>query len=162
MDGIDWNAFNDELTASDKKDLENLGSGESSFVEVPDGKYEVKLTRLELGMSKAGNPTAYINFQVLSGDEADNTIYYTMSVGGNKKAWKLSMFTNFVTKLKSGVPFTYDEFKTADGGFDGFKFEDSIEQAYEAITKNGIEYAIEKTTNSAGYTKIEIIDVYDE
>lgn len=160
---IDWDAFKAELSEKDKKTLEKMGqeSDSGDFEEVPDGDYEVRVSRLELGTSKSsGNPTAYVNFDIIAGDYEGDVIYHTFSLGGNKAGFKLKKFVDFVMTLKSGVDFSYDNFKDENGEFDGYLLEKAIEDVFEAIGDN-TEYAIEKSTNKGGYREIKVTQVFD-
>lgn len=159
---IDWDAFKAELSEKDKKTLEKMGqeSDDGEFEEVPDGDYEVRISRLELGTSKAGNPTAYVNFDIIAGDYEGDVIYHTFSLGGNKAGFKIKKFVDFVISLKPGVDFSYDNFKDANGDFDGNLFEGVIDSVFEAIGNN-TEYAIEKSTNKGGYREIKVTQVFD-
>lgn len=167
MSDIDWDAFNKGLTGKDKRTLEKIGAEEdddenkNEYYEVPDGEYEVELTSVRLGVSKSGNQGAYINFEVLTGEEEGEDIFYYMGLDGNKRAWKFKLFCDFMNNLKSGVEFSYANFKNEDGGIDGEKLEDTIDEALGEIGGNKIQYGIKKVTEK-GYTHIYITDVFDE
>lgn len=159
---IDWDAFNAELTEKDKKTLEKMGQDTSGeFEEVPDGEYEVRISRLEFGTSKNGNPTAYVNFDIIAGEYEGDVIYHTFSFGGKSPAFKLKRFVDFASTLKSGVDLSYENFKNENGDFDGEKLENAIAEICDIVCDK-TEYAISKTTNKSGFRDIKVLEVFDE
>lgn len=64
----------EELAASQKEITENASGGD--YPEVPVGKYEVKVDKLECKMSKNNNPMVSIWFKVLEGDFKNSIIFY--------------------------------------------------------------------------------------
>ena len=160
---IDWDAFKAELSEKDKKTLEKMGqeSADGDFEEVPDGDYEVRISRMEFGTSKNGNPTAYVNFDIIAGDYDGDVIYHTFSFGGKSPAFKLKKFVDFASTLKSGIDLSYSNFKDENGDFDGEKLENAINEIFDIIGDK-TEYAINKTTNKNGFRDIKVIEVFDE
>lgn len=65
----------EELAASQKEIQENAGGG-GQREEVPVGKYEVKVDRLECKRSKAGNLMVSIWFRILKGKFERSVIFY--------------------------------------------------------------------------------------
>ena len=160
---IDWDAFKAELSEKDKKTLEKMGqeSADGDFEEVPDGDSEVRISRMEFGTSKNGNPTAYVNFDIIAGDYDGDVIYHTFSFGGKSPAFKLKKFVDFASTLKSGIDLSYSNFKDENGDFDGEKLENAINEIFDIIGDK-TEYAISKTTNKNGFRDIKVIEVFDE
>lgn len=64
----------EELKASQKEIQENASGGD--YPEVPVGKYEVKVEKLECKKSSKGNPMVSIWFKILTGDYKDSMIFY--------------------------------------------------------------------------------------
>lgn len=65
----------EELAASQKEINENA-SGSGDYAEVPVGKYEVKVEKLECKMSKKNNPMVSIWFRILTGKFENSMIFY--------------------------------------------------------------------------------------
>lgn len=63
-----------ELAASQKEIQDNSGGG--NYEEVPVGKYEVKVEKLEAKLSKSGNPMVSIWFRILKGKFEKSVIFY--------------------------------------------------------------------------------------
>lgn len=74
FDKYNKNINAEELAASQKEINENSSSGD--YPEVPVGKYEVKVDKLEAKKSKSGNPMVTIWFKILEGDFKDSYIFY--------------------------------------------------------------------------------------
>ena len=64
----------DELAASQKEIQENSNGGQRD--EVPAGKYEVKVEKLEAKRSKNGNPMISIWFRIMEGKFEKSVIFY--------------------------------------------------------------------------------------
>lgn len=64
----------EELAASQKEIQENANGGQRE--EVPVGKYEVKVDKLECKKSKSGNPMVSIWFRILTGKFEKSVIFY--------------------------------------------------------------------------------------
>lgn len=64
----------EELAASQKEIQDNASGGQRE--EVPVGKYEVKVDKLECKMSKAGNMMISIWFRILEGKFEKSVIFY--------------------------------------------------------------------------------------
>ena len=63
-----------ELAESKKEIQENATDG--NYKEVPVGKYEVKVDKLECRTSKSGNPMVSIWFRILTGNFEKSVIFY--------------------------------------------------------------------------------------
>lgn len=63
-----------ELAASQAEINANASSG--NYEEVPVGKYEVKVEKLECKMSKKNNPMVSIWFRILNGNYENSLIFY--------------------------------------------------------------------------------------
>lgn len=65
----------DELAAS-QKEIQDNANGGGQREDVPVGKYEVKVDRLECKLSKNGNPMVSIWFRILTGKFEKSVIFY--------------------------------------------------------------------------------------
>lgn len=89
-----------ELQESIQKAKENGGN----FEEVPVGKYEVKVEKIELGETKDGKPMGKIQFRIVEGKYKKSCLFYNqVLVGKDKETGKLTAFGihNFNLFLKS-------------------------------------------------------------
>jgi len=65
----------EELAASQKEISENANGG-GSYEEVPVGKYEVKVEKMEAKMSKTNKPMVTVWFRILKGKYEKSMIFY--------------------------------------------------------------------------------------
>lgn len=69
--------INSEELAASQKEIQANASGGGNYEEVPVGKYEVKVDRLECKKAKtSGNPMVSIWFKILKGAHANSMIFY--------------------------------------------------------------------------------------
>ena len=73
----------DDLKAS-QKEIQANSNGGGNYEEVPVGKYEVKVEKLECKMSKSGNPMVSIWFRIMTGKYEKSLIFYN---GVFKEDW---------------------------------------------------------------------------
>ena len=64
----------EELAKSQKEITENAKGG--NYPEVPVGKYEVKIEKMEAKMSKTNKPMVSVWFKILTGSFKDSMIFY--------------------------------------------------------------------------------------
>lgn len=109
--------FNDlydakELQESIKKAKENGGN----FEEVPVGKYEVKVEKIELGETKDGKPMGKIQFRIVEGKFKKSCLFYNQVLVGKDKetggltAFGIHNFNEFLKSLDTTVEVEFKDF----------------------------------------------------
>ena len=68
--------INAEELAASQQEINANAKGGGNYKEVPLGKYEVKVEKLECKMSKSNNPMVSVWFKILEGDYKDSMIFY--------------------------------------------------------------------------------------
>ena len=68
--------INAEELAESQKEINQNAQGSGNYPEVPVGKYEVKIEKMEAKMSSKGNPMVSIWFKILTGGYKDSMIFY--------------------------------------------------------------------------------------
>lgn len=68
--------INAEELAASKKEINENSKGSGNYEEVPVGKYEVKVEKLECKNSSKGNPMVSIWFRILEGKFEKSMIFY--------------------------------------------------------------------------------------
>ena len=145
-----------------KKDMaENKKGG---YEELPDGTYDVALMGLELGETgdkskNPGSPMVKAKFEVLAGDHADRWIFMNQVVSTGAG---LGICLHFI---RSMIPDNgkYVELRDAfhPDYFSSYgEFGKNLEGA-GAFIKENFEFALKVSTNSKGFKKYEIVEVYD-
>ena len=70
------NNINAEELAASQKEINENAQGGGNYEEVPVGKYEVKVEKLEAKMSSKGNPMVTIWFRIVNGKFEKSMIFY--------------------------------------------------------------------------------------
>lgn len=130
-----------------KEDIEKAAENQRDYDEVPDGDYEVAITKMELRESKTHKPMLTTWFKILEGTYKGQLIFMYQLVD---EAFKIHIANEFLRGLGTGLNVEFNSFVQYDA---------LIKEAFEA-TKN-YEYALEYTHNSKGYAEYKITDVFD-
>jgi hypothetical protein len=99
-----------------KKDVESAAANTGDFVEVPDGNYEVKVTKLELGetgeKSKTpGMPMVKVWFDIVAGEFKGQKIFMNQMMTSGFGIHKLN---TLLTALETGIPVVFENFAQYD------------------------------------------------
>lgn len=132
-----------------KSDIESAASNDGDFVEVPDGNYEVKVTKLELGQTgekskTPGMPMLKVWFTVLAGDYKNQHIFMNQML---TTGFGIHKANQLITDLESGVPVTFEDFD---------QYHNMLEQVFNAIDNIG-EYELAYSHNTKGYAVYNIV-----
>lgn len=145
-----WEKFDQAIdTEALKKDVEAAAeNGGGEYREVPVGKYEVKITKLELTESKSGKPMMTCWMQVLDGDYKGSYIFYNQVL---HTGFGIHTANEFLRSLDSGIDVQFESFK---------QYHELLLDIHEAIDGK-LEYALEYGENSRGYKTYKIVEVFD-
>lgn len=150
----DFNKLYDakELQESIKKAKENGGN----YEEVPVGKYEVKVEKIELGETKDGKPMGKIQFRIIEGKFKKSCLFYNqVLVGKDKETGRLTAFgmynfNQFLKSLDTRVNVEFVDFNQyADMLLD-------IAEDVEALT-----YAIQYGKKN-DFPTFKVLDIYED
>ena len=145
---INWEEFDKDVDIENlEKDVEKAATGDFSGEDVPYGKYEVKITKLELTQSKKGDPMLSVWFQIINGDYKDRLIFMNQVV---LQGFQIHTANEFLRSLQTDEPV---EFK----GYS--KYNILILNIYEKIVNN--EYELDYTENKKGYKTFKILQKYE-
>lgn len=132
-----------------KSDIESAASKSGDFVEVPDGSYEVKVTKIELGetgeRSKTpGMPMAKVWFDILAGEFKGQKIFCNQML---TTGFGIHKFKELLTSLESGIPVEFENFT---------QFAELMKQIFNAV--DGVaEYELAYGHNNKGYATYTIV-----
>lgn len=145
---INWEEFDKDVNIENlEKDVEKASTSEFSGEEVPYGKYEVKITKLELTQSKKGDPMLSVWFQIINGEQKDRFIFMNQVV---LQGFQIHTANEFLRSLET------DE--TVE--FKGYaKYNILILNIYEKIANN--EYELDYQENKKGYKTFKILQKFD-
>lgn len=132
-----------------KQDIESAASNDGDFVEVEDGNYEVKVTKLELGQTgekskNPGMPMLKVWFDILAGDFKNQKIFCNQML---TTGFGIHKANQLLTDLESGVPVTFENFD---------QYHNMLEQIFAAIDGTG-EYELAYSHNNKGYAVYNIV-----
>lgn len=95
---MDWSKFDEQIDVEglqkDVKDAEENGGGTRG--DVPIGDYEVKIEKLELDQSKAGDPMVKVWFRILEGDYKKSVIFMNQVI---KQGFQIHIVNEFLRSI---------------------------------------------------------------
>ena len=132
-----------------KQDVESAASNSGDFVEVPEGDYEVKVTKIELGetgeKSKTpGMPMAKVWFDILAGDFKGQKIFMNQMLTTGFGIHKMNELLN---SLETGIPVVFENF---------VQYNDLFKQIFEAVDGKA-EFQLAYGKNNKGYSTYTIV-----
>lgn len=131
-----------------KSDIKEAEENGSDFKEVPHGSYEVKITKLELGESKKGDPMFTCWMKILSGEYKNSLIFMNQVV---TRGFQIHIVDEFLRSLGTDVDVEFTSYA---------QYANMIMDIAEAIDEDGLEYAVEYGENK-GYNTFEITEVFE-
>ena len=127
----------------------NGGSGD--YKEVPVGKYEVKIDKMELKESSKGDPMFFCQFRILQGDFKNSCLFWNQVI---TQGFQIGQVNRFLRSLQ-----VFDdsevEFK------DYAQYNELILDVMEEIDSNGTEFLVEYKKSKKDFPIYTIKDVYD-
>lgn len=147
-----WEEFDEKVDVEGlKKDVKEAAENSGDYKEVPHGKYEVEVNKLELKKSKKGDPMLSIWFKILNGEFKGSIIFYNQVL---TNGFGLHNANEFLRSLDSDVEIEFVNFKQYHG---------MLLDIYEAVNGN-LEYALDYQANSKNkdFSTYEIVDVFDK
>lgn len=144
-----WDKFDKAIdTEGLKKDVDDAKQGQKEFKEVPHGKYEVEIEKLELVASKKGDPMVSVWMKIISGDFKNNRIFMNQVI---TKGFQIHIVNEFLRSLDSGIDIEFDTYK---------QYGELLMDVHEAIDGQ-LEYAVEYGEKK-GFNTFEIQEVFDK
>mgnify|MGYP001355780646 FL=1 len=144
-----WEKFDKAIDIEGlQKDVQEAAENGANFREVPHGEYEVKIEKLELVESKAGDPMVTVWFKVLAGDYKGSMIFMNQVI---TKGFQIHIMNEFLRSLDSG----YDvEFRSYS------QYGQLLMDIHEAIDGR-LEYGLKYGEGKKGFSTYEITDVWE-
>lgn len=143
-----WSKFDKAIDVKGlQADVKEAAENNSSFKEVPHGQYEVKIEKLELGLSKAGDPMVTCWMKVLDGDFKGSLIFMNQVV---TKGFQIHIVNEFLRSLESGIDI---EFKTYS------QYAQLLMDVHEVIDGKQ-EFALDYAEGKKGFSTYEITEVF--
>jgi hypothetical protein len=144
-----WDEFDKAIdTDGLQDDMKEAASNQKEFKDVPHDTYEVKVEKLELVKSKAGDPMVSCWMKILEGDFKGQLIFMNQVVN---QGFQINIANGFLEGLDSGVDVEFINYKQY-----GSMLMDIAEEIDGVL-----EYQVEYGQNSKGFNTFEILDVYE-
>lgn len=144
-----WDKFDGNIDVEALKgDIANAAEGILEFKEVPEGRYEVSIEKMELKESKTGKPMLSVWLKVITGEYEGSIIFYNQVL---HTGYGIHNANEFLRSLDSGVDVTFDSFK---------QYNSLISDVHEAIDGN-LEYDLEYGKNKKGFSTYKIVDIFE-
>ena len=91
-----------------KNDIQNTAESTPEYKEVPHGTYEVKVEKMELTLSKKGDPMVSIWFRILNGEYKNSMIFYNQVV---VQGFQVHLANEFLRSLDSGIDVEFNDYE---------------------------------------------------
>ena len=149
---MDFTKFNNLVDLDGlKKDAAEAANNSFDDSEVPYGKYEVKLEKLELVPCKSeknkGMPMVSAWFRIISGDQKNRLIFLNQLV---TQGFQIHLMKEFLDSMDSGCDITFEDYN---------QFGNLLMDITEASSNTG--FVLDYYENKKGYKAYEIEEVFD-
>lgn len=144
-----WAKFDQMVdTEGLKKDVKEVAENKIDYKEVPEGRYEVKIEKIELRQSKTGRPMVTFWFRILEGEYENQYIFWNQVVD---MGFGLHKVNEFLRSLDSGLEVQFENFT---------QYGQLLMDIHEKIDGR-LEYGLKYSKNNKGYDEFEITDVFE-
>lgn len=144
-----WEKFDKAIDVEGlQKDIQEAAQNGGNFREVPHGQYEVKIEKLELVESKAGDPMVSCWMRVLVGEFKGSLIFMNQVI---TRGFQIHIANEFLRSLDSGLDV---DFKTYS------QYGQLLMDIHEEIDGE-LEYGLKYGEGKKGFSTYEITDVYE-
>lgn len=132
-----------------KKDVETAAASTGDFVEVPDGNYEVRVSKLEIGETgpnskTPGMPMAKVWFDIVAGDFKGQKIFMNQMLTSGFGIHKLN---TLLTALETGIEVTFENF---------IQYNELLKQIFAEVDGKA-EYELAYGHNAKNFATYEIV-----
>ena len=146
---INWAEFNQKVDLEGlKNDIQNAAESTPEYKEVPHGTYEVKVEKMELTLSKKGDPMVSIWFRILNGEYKNSIIFYNQVV---VQGFQVHLANEFLRSLDSGIDVEFNDYE---------QYSNLLMDIHESINER-LEYALEYGQGKNGFNTYKITEVFD-
>ena len=145
-----WDLFDKAIdTEGLAADIKEAAENGASFKDVAHGEYEVKVDKLELVASKAGDPMVTIWFKVVSDGEFKGCrIFFNQVV---KQGFQFHIVNELIRAMGTDIQPEFVSYK---------QYGNMLMDVFEAIDGN-VEFALNYSEGKKGFSNYEITEVFD-
>lgn len=131
-----------------KEDVAKAAENGGDYKEVPNGNYEVKITKLELTASKKGDPIVSCWFKILAGEYENSIIFMNQVI---TQGFQIHIVNNLLRSFDTGIDIHFDDFD---------QYEQLLMDVHEEIDSKKLEYGLELGENK-GFKTFKITEVFE-
>ena len=155
---LDFSKFDEQVNtqqlAADAAEAAKNGGG---FSEIPDGKYDTRIEKMEIAETKDGRPMFKAMFRILDGEHEKACLFMNRVIFGTKNdAAMIGSVVGFLQKLEAldedGAPIIC-EFQSYS------QFNDLVLDIAEAIEADGLGYTVDYKKDD--FNSISIEEVFE-
>lgn len=147
---MDFSKFDKQVDLEGLKqdimDAEENGGGD--FKEVPHGKYEVAITKLELTESNKGDPMVSVWFKIISGEYKGSLIFMNQVI---TQGFQIHIANEFLRSLETTVDVQFESYS---------QYAEMLADIFEEI-EDKVEFVLDYGENKKGFNTFEIIDSFE-
>ena len=135
--------------SEDVREVEKNG-GVGEYEEIPTGKYEVNIEKMEIKETKNGDPMFSCWMRILAGELENKLLFYNQVI---TKGFQIALVNKFLRSLETGIDID---------SFIGYReYNNLIMDIHEAIDDAGLEYMIEYSKNKKDYPIYTVKEVFE-
>lgn len=143
-----WDKFDKAIdTEGLQKDVAEAAENGANYREVPHGKYEIRIEKLELVESKKGDPMVSCWMKIVSGEYKGSMIFMNQVI---TKGFQIHIVNEFLRSLDSGFDISFETYS---------QYGQLLMDVHEAIDEQ-LEYAVEYGEKK-GFNTFEIVEVFE-
>lgn len=146
-----WDKFDSSVDteglAADVAEAAANGSG--TYKEVPHGKYEVAVNKMELTASKKGDPMVTIWFKIVAdGEYKGSLIFFNQVI---TQGFQIHIANELLRSMDSGVEIEFKTYK---------QYGNMLMDVFEAVDGN-LEFALDYAKGKKDFSTYAITEVYE-
>lgn len=147
---MDFSKFDKQVDLEGLKQdiMEAEENGGGDFKEVPHGKYEVAITKLELTESKKGDPMVSVWFKVTNGEYEGSLIFMNQVI---TQGFQIHIADEFLRSLETTVDVQFESYS---------QYAEMLADIFEEI-EDKVEFVLDYGENKKGFNTFEIIDSFE-
>lgn len=145
---IDFSKFDKQVDLEGlKKDVADAAENTGNFKEVAYGKYEVAITKLELGESKKGDPMVKVWFKILEGEFKGSLIFMNQVI---TQGFQIHIVCELLRSLDTNIEIKFESYS---------QFNEVLLDVFEAVDEK-LEFVLDYGENK-GFATFKIEEVFE-
>ena len=149
MSVFDKFAKNVDLEGLKKDVAEALENDGGSFEDIPDGRYEMRVEKMEAALTKEDKPKLMVCFKVIAGEQKGRLAFVHI---GLAHPFTIKKAIELMKGMDTGVDISFEDYA---------QFEQLIADVAAAVEEQGLEFEVEKSTNEKDFVDYKILSVFD-